>query len=505
MKTSGIGGQAVIEGIMMRNKDKYAIAVRKPDKEIELTVRQSKLITEKYKWLNVPIIRGIVSFVDSLVTGISTINYSASFYEEPAEQKKTKVDEIGKSIFKDKLEAVFMAITVIISVLIAVALFMLLPYYASRLLSSFIVSQFLLNFIEGVIRVLIFLLYILAVSQIKDIKRTFMYHGAEHKCINCIEHGARLTVENVKNSSRLHKRCGTSFLFLVMFVSVIFFIFIRVDNTVAQIIIRLLLIPVVAGVSYEILKWAGKNDNAFVNIVSKPGMWLQKLTTKEPDEDMIEVAISAVEAVFDWKAFLDEYYEDADDKEAAMALSEAELAISSNLIDNKKKTRSIEVNAAEDVSKRNADETDMEEYTQERFNARFEEQDGSGDTYYDKFYDDEQSSSNEYDELDGFDIEDDETADLKFEAEKVNYLLDDSDRLYAFYENNEAAALDNTVSEEIADEEKLSAKQTDDEYINAETEDDMEGFEFMEDNIEAETYADDVPVFKEREKEGRKN
>ena len=147
----------------------------------------------------------------------------------------------------------------------------------------------------------------------------------------------------------------------------------------------------------------------------------------------------------------------------------------------------------------------MEEYTQERFNARFEEQDGSGDRYYDKFYDDEQSSSNEYDELDGFDIEDDETADLKFEAEKVNYLLDDSDRLYEFYENNEAAALDNTVSEEIADEEKLSAKQTDDEYINAETEDDMEGFEFMEDNIEAETYADDVPVFKEREKEGRKN
>ena len=221
MKPSGIGGQAVIEGIMMRNKDQYSIAVRKPDNEIEVTVRDCNQLQKKHPWLNYPIIRGVYSFVDSLVTGISTINYSASFYDDPAEQKSTKADEIGRAVFKDKLEAVLMAFTVILSVVFAVGLFMLIPYFVSRLLTPYVSSQFLLNFIEGLVRVVLFILYILAISQMKDIKRTFMYHGAEHKCINCIEHGARLTPENVKNSSRYHKRCGTSFLFLVMFVSVI--------------------------------------------------------------------------------------------------------------------------------------------------------------------------------------------------------------------------------------------------------------------------------------------
>ena len=270
MKTSGIGGQAVIEGIMMRNKDKYAIAVRKPDNEIELSVRESRLLTEKYKWLNFPVIRGVFNFVDSLVTGVSTITYSASFYDDPAEQKKTKADEIGKAIFKDKLESVLMAVTIIISVALAVGLFMVVPYFVSRLLAGVVTSQFLLNFLEGIVRVVIFLLYLVAISHMNDIKRTFMYHGAEHKCINCIEHGAPLTVDNVMNSSRLHKRCGTSFMFLVMFISIIFFIFIRVDNTILQLVIRLLLIPVIAGVSYEVLRWAGRSDNAFINVISKP-------------------------------------------------------------------------------------------------------------------------------------------------------------------------------------------------------------------------------------------
>ena len=320
MKTSGIGGQAVIEGIMMRNKDKYAIAVRKPDNEIELSVRESRLLTEKYKWLNFPVIRGVFNFVDSLVTGVSTITYSASFYDDPAEQKKTKADEIGKAIFKDKLESVLMAVTIIISVALAVGLFMVVPYFVSRLLDGVVTSQFLLNFLEGIVRVVIFLLYLVAISHMNDIKRTFMYHGAEHKCINCIEHGAPLTVDNVMNSSRLHKRCGTSFMFLVMFISIIFFIFIRVDNTILQLVIRLLLIPVIAGVSYEVLRWAGRSDNAFINVISKPGLWMQKLTTREPDRDMAEVAIAAVEAVFDWRAFLDEYYADLEGEEDIIKL-----------------------------------------------------------------------------------------------------------------------------------------------------------------------------------------
>lgn len=348
MKTSGIGGQAVIEGIMMRNKDKYAIAVRKPDNEIELSVRESRLLTEKYKWLNFPVIRGVFNFIDSLVTGVSTITYSASFYDDPAEQKKTKADEIGKAIFKDKLESVLMAVTIIISVALAVGLFMVVPYFVSRLLAGVVTSQFLLNFLEGIVRVVIFLLYLVAISHMNDIKRTFMYHGAEHKCINCIEHGAPLTVDNVMNSSRLHKRCGTSFMFLVMFISIIFFIFIRVDNTILQLVIRLLLIPVIAGVSYEVLRWAGRSDNAFINIISKPGLWMQKLTTREPDRDMAEVAIAAVEAVFDWRAFLDEYYADLEGEEArneAVKASEQALADEAAARGYNKIKEQVELNA----------------------------------------------------------------------------------------------------------------------------------------------------------------
>ena len=342
MKPSGIGGQAVIEGIMMRNKDKYSIAVRKPDNEIEVTVRESKVLTEKYKWMSYPVIRGVVSFIDSLITGISTINYSASFYDDPDEQKKTKADEIGKSIFKDKFESVLMALTVIVSVFLAVGLFMLLPYYVSRLVKGYVASKTLLNLIEGLVRVAIFILYLVLISLMKDIKRTFMYHGAEHKCINCIENGARLTVENVMNSSRYHKRCGTSFLFIVMFISVVFFIFIRVDNTALQIVIRLLLVPVIAGVSYEFIRWAGRNDNGFTVALSRPGMWLQKLTTREPDEDMVEVAIKAVEEVFDWEAFLKEYYQTSLDMEADIKAAEAKLALTGELIHKPKKTRKID-------------------------------------------------------------------------------------------------------------------------------------------------------------------
>ena len=356
MKPSGIGGQAVIEGIMMRNKDKYSIAVRKPDNEIEVTVRESKVLTEKHKWMSYPVIRGVVSFIDSLITGISTINYSASFYDDPAEQEKTKIDEVGKNILKDKFESVLMAVTVILSIFFAIGLFMVLPYLAARLVSKYIISKTLLNFIEGVVRLLIFVIYVSLISMMKDIKRTFMYHGAEHKCINCIENGARLTPENVKNSSRYHKRCGTSFLFFVMFISIVFFIFIRVDNVALQILVRILLVPVIAGVSYEVIRWAGKNDNAFVRVLSKPGMWFQKLTTREPDMDMIEVAIKAVEEVFDWKQFLAEYYAEEENPVEALVASEAELAISGSLIHGNEETRTIDF---EEQKAENSAETEL--------------------------------------------------------------------------------------------------------------------------------------------------
>lgn len=305
MKPSGIGGQAVIEGIMMRNKDVYAVAVRKPDKEIEVKVEKTKMLTEKYKFLNFPVIRGVFNFVDSLVMGIKTLTYSSSFYEE--EEEDTRVDEVGKAVFKDRFESVLMALTVLVSIALAVGIFMVLPYFISRLLSNIIVSKTILNLVEGVIRIAIFIAYMLLISLMNDIKRVFMYHGAEHKCINCIENGMELNVANVRKSSREHKRCGTSFMLLVMFISVIFFIFIHMDNAVWQVVIRLLLVPVIAGVSYEIIRWAGRHDNVFVNIISKPGMLLQKLSTKEPTDDMIEVAIEAVEAVFDWKSFLARY------------------------------------------------------------------------------------------------------------------------------------------------------------------------------------------------------
>ncbi len=307
MKPSGIGGQAVIEGIMMRNRDVYAVAVRKPNKEIEIKREKTSMFTEKYKFLNFPIIRGVFNFVDSLVMGIKTLTYSSSFYEDEGDSKDTRVDEVGRKIFKDRFEAVVMAATVLFSIALAVAIFMVLPYLISRLLSNIIVSKTVLNLVEGIIRIAIFIVYMLLISLMKDIKRVFMYHGAEHKCINCIENGLELNVANVRKSSREHKRCGTSFMLLVMFVSVVFFIFIHLENPVLQVVVRLLLVPVIAGVSYEIIRFAGRNDNVFVNIISKPGMWMQKLSTKEPDDDMIEVAIKAVEAVFDWRDFLAKY------------------------------------------------------------------------------------------------------------------------------------------------------------------------------------------------------
>lgn len=313
MKPSGIGGQAVIEGIMMKNKNRYSIAVRKPDNEIEVIVKKCNNLSKRIKILRLPIIRGVYNFIDSLVMGMSTLTYSASFYEDPQEQAPTPADKLARSLFKDKVDSIVMALTIIVAIVFALALFMALPFYLSRMLSQVIVSKTLLNLCEGLIRLAIFLIYVTAISMMNDIKRVYMYHGAEHKCINCIENGLELNVKNVRTSSRLHKRCGTSFMLFVMLVSIILFMFIKSDNALTQLGMRLLLIPVVAGISYEILKLAGRSNNIILRIISAPGLLLQKLTTKEPDDDMIEVAIAAIEAVFDWREFRSVYDEDTDE------------------------------------------------------------------------------------------------------------------------------------------------------------------------------------------------
>lgn len=294
---SGIGGQAVLEGVMMKSQDKYAVAVRKPNHEIEVEVDEYKGIGARIPFSKAPFIRGVFGFVDSLMLGMKTLSWSASFFEEEDEKK-------GDS----KSDGIMMAVTMFISIILAVGLFMLLPFLISDLCAKYIRNDTIVALLEGVIRIAIFLGYVVCISLMKDIKRVYMYHGAEHKCINCIEKGRPLTVKDVKRSSRLHRRCGTSFLLFVVVVSVIVFFFIRVDNLALKLLLRVLLVPVIAGISYEIIRLAGKSNNFFVRVISAPGMLLQKLTTREPDEDMIEVAIASVEAIFDWKAYLKETF-----------------------------------------------------------------------------------------------------------------------------------------------------------------------------------------------------
>lgn len=300
---SGIGGQAVLEGVMMKNRDKYAVAVRKPNGEIDVEVEEYKGVCGDKKFAKLPFIRGVFAFIDSLILGMKVTTYSASFYEEE-DEKPSKTEEKLEKLLGNKADDIMMTFTVILSVIIAVALFMLLPLFLSDLLGKYIRNASVIAIIEGLIRILIFIAYIAGISLMKDIKRLYMYHGAEHKCINCIEKGRPLTVKDVKRSSRQHKRCGTSFLLFVVLVSVVVFFFIRVDNMALKLILRIALVPVIAGISYEIIRLAGRSDNILVRIISAPGLWMQKLTTKEPDEDMIEVAIASVEAVFDWKAYL---------------------------------------------------------------------------------------------------------------------------------------------------------------------------------------------------------
>ncbi|MFQ9575292.1 MAG: DUF1385 domain-containing protein [Roseburia hominis] len=324
MRYSGIGGQAVMEGVMMKNQEKYAVAVRKPDQEIVVETSTYEGLIKNKKIRNMPILRGVFSFIESLVLGMKTLTFSASFFEEEEDEKsgsrkaekragakKPAPTEEEQKKKEKRQENALMGGTVAISIVLAVAIFMVLPYYISVFFQRFITSQTLLALLEGVIRLTIFIGYVAAISLMPDIKRVYMYHGAEHKCINCIEQGMDLTVENVRKSSRLHKRCGTSFLLIVMLISIVFFLFIRVDNRILQLLLRLVLIPVIAGGSYEFIRLAGRSDHMLVNLFSKPGLLLQRITTREPDDSMIEVGIASVEAVFDWKAYVKEIREQA--------------------------------------------------------------------------------------------------------------------------------------------------------------------------------------------------
>ena len=312
MRSSNIGGQAVMEGIMMRHKDKYSIAVRRPDQEIELKVEDYKCIFGNHAFLKKPIIRGVVSFVDSLVVGTKCLMYSAEIAgdeeDEETARKNEQLTEEERSAKKAKEDKQFkwlLYITVAISMVVSVAAFMFLPYVLASLIRGAGASEFLVTVVEAFVKLALFLGYMFLISRMKDIQRTFMYHGAEHKCINCVEHGMPLTVENVMASSRQHKRCGTSFLFLVMLVSIcLHFVFVLVPVYWVRLFGRLLMVPVVAGISFEMIQWAGRTDSKLADFFSKPGLAMQKLTTKEPTPDMVEVAIKAVEAVFDWKQYL---------------------------------------------------------------------------------------------------------------------------------------------------------------------------------------------------------
>jgi uncharacterized protein YqhQ len=326
LKRVRIGGQAVIEGVMMKNRDKYAVAVRKPDNDIEIKVSEYRAFGDRYPLFKLPIIRGVVNFIESLVIGVSTLTYSASFFDDEEPEKKTdtgkknkdakkldvddkassgKTENIADKDKKEKKDSdnLWVFLSVAVSVVFAVALFMMLPAFMVELISKVVSNHVALSLIEGVIRLAIFLGYVAIISLMKDIQRVFMYHGAEHKSINCLEAGDPLTPENVKKHSRYHKRCGTSFLFMVMIISIIVFMFIKAKTMWLRMLLRLLLVPVVAGVSYEFIMLTGKSDSKLAYYLSVPGMWVQRLTTREPDLEMCEVAIKSVEAVLDWRAY----------------------------------------------------------------------------------------------------------------------------------------------------------------------------------------------------------
>ena len=323
MKYSGIGGQAVIEGIMMKNGDDYSVAVRKPDNTVEIKKDKYISFSERHKWARLPLVRGVFAFGESMILGMRALTFSASFFEDDEEERPSKFELWLEKTFGENLEKVLMTFSMALAFVAAIVIFMWLPLFVTERM-PFVENANLKALFEGALRIVIFIAYIKLISRTEDIKRTFMYHGAEHKCINCIEHGLPLNVDNVAVSSKEHKRCGTSFIFIVMIISILFFMVIRPEGVLLRFVSRIVLIPVIAGVSYEFLRIAGRSDNPLVNALSRPGMWMQGLTTKEPEDDQIEVAIAAVNAVFDWEKYETENFPGGPDALGRELLKRAE-------------------------------------------------------------------------------------------------------------------------------------------------------------------------------------
>lgn len=303
MKYSGIGGQAVIEGIMMKNKDQYATAVRRPDGGIEVKKDTYVSMTEKVPFCGLPFVRGVFSFADSMILGMRTLSYSASFFEDDEDSEPGKLELWMDKVFGEKVEQVLMAVVMVFSVIMAIGIFMILPLLIANACKQVIHSDTIMAILEGAIRIAIFIAYIKLISRMEDIRRTFMYHGAEHKSIACYESGLELTVENVKKMTRFHPRCGTSFIFVMLIFSVIFYSILAkcfpviATQRVLWMLLKLVFLPILMGLGYEFIRYAGKHDNLFVKIVSAPGLWMQRLTTREPDDSMMEVGIAALKAV----------------------------------------------------------------------------------------------------------------------------------------------------------------------------------------------------------------
>ena len=305
MARVNIGGQAVLEGVMMKGKNYYAVAVRKADGSIVCETKECRSIAERIKLFRLPLFRGMLVFVESLILGIKSLNFSAELYgdeeeiEEPSKFEKWLMDKLG-----DQGEKIIMGLVMAFSFALSIGLFMVLPMLIGAGVKHIVdIPLFVQNIIEGCIRILLFLSYMKMVTKVKDIKRTFEYHGAEHKSINCLEQGKPLTVENVRNCSRLHKSCGTSFLFVVMIVSILVYSVFTTEIVWQRIVIRIVMLPIIAGLSYEFIRWARlKPNNKLANLLSKPGFWLQReFTTCEPDDAQIEVAIASVEGVFEYE------------------------------------------------------------------------------------------------------------------------------------------------------------------------------------------------------------
>ncbi len=299
MRRTNIGGQAVIEGVMMRGKNMYAVAVRST-KTKEINIDKTDLKQHDSKFLKLPLVRGCVSFVSSMVIGFKIISKSVDMAEVEEDEQISKFEQFLIDKFGDKLNTIIMGISFVIAMIISIGLFMLLPTFLSSVITQAIgAGNYFLSFLEGILRLVIFVAYLLLISKYSEMQRLFAYHGAEHKTINCYEAEEELTVENVKNHTRFHKRCGTSFIAFVIIISIVFFMFVHTESFAMLFASRILFVPLIAGLSYEAIRLAGKNDNKFVDAMSAPGVWLQHITTNEPDDAQIEVAIASMKAVLE--------------------------------------------------------------------------------------------------------------------------------------------------------------------------------------------------------------